>query len=334
MFFQDRLQRLPLFIVTLLFLIPGCGEDDKKNSNFAPRIFVFEAESDIVEPGAQANITLKAGDIENDGLTFEWFASGGAIQGGDSGATWTAPEEERKYRIEVTVSDGRKSTTSSIDLQVWRTRPGDYYPLAVGNIWIYRDDMGNQVIFEIVDTIDIQLSETELIKSYVLQKSSPDEELENIVNFSYLGRQIDEDGGVKGIVQHAQNVTSGTPDTMLFTPFLPLYNFPLIPGNKWQMIFEAKLPPEGFPIGGGVDAFEVISEETATVPAGTFEHVFQVEESFKWTFFDELNLDTTVVQKWLAPDVGIIKFTQSQTRADVTVEVVFELESFELVDEE
>ena len=39
------------------------------------------------------------------------------------------------------------------------------------------------------------------------------------------------------------------------------------------------------------------------------------------------------MQKWLAPDVGIIKFTQAQTRADVTVEVDFELVSYDLVDE-
>jgi hypothetical protein len=89
------------------------------------------------------------------------------------------------------------------------------------------------------------------------------------------------------------------------------------------------LTPELFPIGGGVDEFEVLSEETVTVPAGTFEHVFQVQESFKWSFFDQ-DLDTTIAQKWLAPNVGMIKFTQSQTRGDVTVDVVFELESFEL----
>ena len=92
-----------------------------------------------------------------------------------------------------------------------------------------------------------------------------------------------------------------------------------------------KLVPELFPIGGGLDEFEVISEDTVTVPAGTFDNVFQVQESFRWTFFEAQDLDVTVVQKWLAPDIGIIKFTQVQTRANVTVEVLFELESFALV---
>ena len=228
------------------------------------------------------------------------------------------------------MSDGAKSTIRVLAIQVWRTRPGDYYPLAIGNMWRYRDDEDNQVIFEIVGKIQIQLRGGEKVDSYVLQKSSTNEELEGIRNFSYLGKQIDENGGVKKIVQHAQNVTSGTNDTMLFVPFLPLYDFPLIPGNRWKTDFEAQLTGELFPIGGGIDEFEVISEDTVTVPAGTFEHVFQVQESFKWSLFEH-DLDQTIVDKWLAPNVGIIKFTQSQTRADVTVDVVFELESFELV---
>ena len=321
---------LSLFVAIPLFLILGCGESDR-NDNFAPRISVFEVESDIVEPGAGVDIKLKAIDIDGDELSFEWYATGGTIQGDDFGAIWTAPEEERKYLIEVTVSDGRKSTTSTIDIRVWRTRPGDYYPLAIGNTWRYRDDKGNRVIFEIVDTIDIQVTSDRIVKSYVLQKSSPDEGLEGIVNFSYLGHKT-ENGVVKGILQHAQNVTSGGEDTILFAPFLPLYNFPLIPGNKWHTNFQAKLTPELFPIGGGADEFEVLSEETLTVPAGTFENVFQVQESFKWSIFDH-PLDITVAQKWLAPNVGIIKFTQTQTRDDVTVDVAFELESFELMEE-
>lgn len=332
MFFPNRFGLLFLFLFVPVLLVSGCGEDggDRHGGNTSPRIIAFEAESDIVEPGAQVRITLDARDIEGHKLTVRWDAAGGDINGDASGAVWTAPERERKYQIEVKVSDGLKSTTSTIDIQVWRTRPGDYYPLAVGNVWRYRDDEGNAVIFEIVDTIQIYLQDSEPVKSYVLEKYSTDEDLEGISNFSYLGRQTDENGNFKGIVQHAQNVTSGGPDTILFVPFLPLYNFPLIPGNRWRTNFEARLTGELFPIGGGNDQFEVISEETVTVPAGTFEHVFQVQETFKWSYFFERDLDTTIAQKWLAPDVGIIKFTQSQTRAGVTVEVGFELESFEL----
>ena len=61
-----------------------------------------------------------------------------------------------------------------------------------------------------------------------------------------------------------------------------------------------------------------------------FNSVFQIQESFSWKLFNQ-DLDQTIVQKWLAPNVGLVKFTQIQTRGEMTVEIDFELESFELV---
>lgn len=323
------------FSFLLIGIAVGCGGDETSSTNVAPHILVFEAESDIVPPGAEVPIRLEAADLEGHSLSYEWKVTGGNLTENASGALWRAPQTERRHQIEVTVSDGEHTTRSTLDIQVWRTRPGDYYPLAVGNVWHYRDTSGAEITFEIVDTIQIQRTGGESIDSFVLQKSSTAEGLENIVNYSYLGTDLDEEGNVSAIIQHAQNTTSGTGDTILFVPYLPLYQFPLIPGEKWEVNFQAQLVPELFPIGGGLDEFEVISEETVTVPAGTFEHVFQVQESFRWGFDIEnqnVALDTTVVKKWVAPDVGIIKFTQSQTRGDVTVDTVFELESFELVE--
>lgn len=313
----------------------GCGSDESFDTNRAPSIITFEAELDIVDPGAEVPIHLVASDLENDALSYTWSVTGGELTENTSGALWHAPETERKYQIEVTVSDGENTTTSTLDIQVWKTRPGNYYPLAVGNTWSYRDEEGSEITFEIIDTIQIQRAGGKTIESFVLQKSSTAEGLENIVNYSYLGPYLDENGEVLGIVQHAQNTTSGTGDTILFEPFLPLYQFPLIPGEKWDVNFQAKLVPELFPIGGGLDEFEVLSEETVRVPAGTFEHVFQVQESFQWGFDignQDFPLDLTVVKKWIAPDVGIVKFTQSQTRGELTVDSVFELESFKLVE--
>jgi len=318
----------------LIGVAVGCGGDETGSTNVAPHILVFEAESDIVPPGTEVPIRLEASDLEGHSLSYTWSVTGGDLTENAFGALWRAPQTERRYQIEVTVSDGENTTRSTLDIQVWRTRPGDYYPLAVGNVWHYRDTSGAEITFEIVDTIQIQRAGGKTIESFVLQKSSTNAGLENIVNYSYLGPLFDEKGEISGIVQHAQNTTSGTGDTILFEPFLPLYQFPLIPGEKWDVSFQAKLVPELFPLGDGLDEFEVLSEETVTVPVGTFEHVFQVQESFWWGFDignQDFPLDITVVKKWIAPDVGIVKFTQSQTRGDETVETVFELESFKLM---
>ena len=326
-----------VWIFLCLFLIPvivGCGGDETGNKNLAPVISVFEAESELVSPGGQVSIQLQANDLEYDILTYTWSATGGEIKGDASGAIWSAPETERKYQIQVAVSDGEKTTTSTLDIQVWQIRPGNYYPLAVGNIWRYRDAEDTQITFEIIDTIQIQLEGGKTVESFVLQKTSSGKGLENVQDYSYLGNTFDEEGKISAVVQHAQNITPGSEDTIMFVPFLPLYQFPLFPHKKWQIKYKAELVPELLPLGEGIDEFEVLSIDTVTVPVGTFENVFQVQEAFQWSFIaenDNFSIDTSVIQKWLAPDVGIIKFTQSQTRGDITVESEFELESYELV---
>ena len=324
--------------IIFIVVIVGCGTDEnvQRNKNFAPVISVFETDSEIVLPEAEVSIRLQVYDLNNDILTYTWSAADGEISGDESGAIWVAPEDEKKYPIHVTVSDGKSSITSTIDIQVWRGREGNYYPLAVGNKWTYRDAEGTEIIFEIIDTIQIQLADGKTVESFVLEKTNTAEDLENVADYSYLGPELDDNGNIIGILQHAQNITPGTEDTIMFVPFLPLYKFPLIPGWKWSVNFQAKLVPELFPLDHGKDEFEVLSEETVTVPAGTFENVFQVQESFHWIFELEgpdFDLDITVANKWLAPNVGIIKFTQTQTRGDIPVESEFELVSYELVNE-
>ena len=150
-----------------------------------------------------------------------------------------------------------------------------------------------------------------------LQKSSPDEGLEGIVNFSYLGQKIEKwrcqrnRCSMHRILPPARKIQSFSHLFYRFTIF------PLIPGEEWQTNFQAKLTPELFPIGGGADEFEVLSEETMTVPAGTFENVFQVQETFKWSIFDHPPRHKRSHKNGLLPNVGIIKFTQSQTRDDI-----------------
>ena len=340
-------QHIFLLLTIWLVIITSCGDENEDlYRNYAPKIKLLEAESNVVEPESKLTIRLETYDIEDDPMFFQWSSTGGTIQGDANGAIWIAPMEERRFQVNVNVSDGSKSTNGSLIIQVWKTRLGDYYPLSVGNMWTYRDvnNGKNKIVFEIIDKIQIQLEKNQTVPSYVLSKydpnlpeydpnlddpADPDQEW-RVYNFSYLGRNVDENMKLTEILQYAQNVTSGTEDTIMFVPFLSLYRFPLIPGNRWQQSFQAKLTPELFPIGGGLDEFEVISEEDLTVPVGMFNSVFQIQESFSWKLFNQ-DLDQTIVQKWLAPNVGLVKFTQIQTRGEMTVEIDFELESFELV---
>ena len=205
---------------------------------------------------------------------------------------------------------------------MWRPRPGDYYPLAIGNKWVFRDGDDNQITFEIVEKIEIENTDEE---AYVSQISNSDPELpEGFFSYAYVNKRADG----TGIDQYANSVAPGSPDTIIYIPWLPIYNFPLIPGDSWELEFRAKLP-EGYFIGEGVAKYEVLAEETVTVPAGTFEHVIQVRETFEWKLLNE-SLDRTVSTKWLAPDVGLVKVDQEQTRGEQTMPSILLLESFEI----
>jgi hypothetical protein len=301
----------------LFALLSGCGEDAE---NLPPQIFSIEPSSDVLPPGGEATITAKAGDADGDQLRYTWTVTGGSIEGTGEIVRWKAPPQEGVYELTLEVSDGSASDTQSLKLIVWKERPGDYYPLAVGNTWIYLDQNGNLLTFKIVDKIKIEGTDEE---SYILEKTSSDPNLQGLTTLAYLGKHPDV------IYQHAANVAPGSPDTMIFVPWLPLYRFPLVPGNSWGVEFKAKLP-EGYYIGEGKAGYEVVDESTLTLPAGTFEHVIQVKETFTWELIGQ-TLDETVSRKWLAPDVGIVKVVEEQTRGGETVTNTLELLSYEIV---
>ena len=80
--------KLRLLIGFCLIWIYGCGNEEvPRDKNYAPKVSVFEAEADIVEPGSRVAIRLKAEDLEGDPITYRWQANGGKIHGDGNGAT-------------------------------------------------------------------------------------------------------------------------------------------------------------------------------------------------------------------------------------------------------
>jgi len=298
-----------LLYLVVIIVVFGCGRTDSR----PPIIFSVKAYPEIVPPGESSTITVEAGDPDRDKLSYMWAASGGAIQGTGKTVAWLPPEIEGKYELTVTVSDGSDSVTETITVRVWKTRPGDYYPLAIGNKWTFQDNNNNSINFEVIDTIDISGTK-------VFVKQTTTSELEGAVNYSYVAK---DDNGVN---QHAVGGASVGDDTIIFSPTLPLYKFPLIPGESWEAEFDVKVP-DGYFVGNGKAVYEVVSEEDLTVKAGTFHHVFQVKEDFTWEIIGQ-ELDHTISRQWLAPDVGMVKFVQEQTRGGQTVVTEATLQSY------
>ena len=297
--------------LAIVISIMGCGADDQS----PPIIFSINATPLIVSPGEPSTITVEAGDPNKKKLSYLWTASDGQVSGKGKTVTWISPKAEGKYEIAVTVSNGSDSVSESISLRAWTPRPGDYYPLEIGDKWTFLDKENNQIDFEVIDTIDISGT-----KAFV--KKTTTSNIENAVNYSYVAK------GSDAINQHAVGGASAGDDTIVFSPVLPLYKFPLIPGESWEVEFDVKVP-DGFYVGSGKSTYDVISEENLAVKAGTYEHVFQVKEDFTWEIFGQ-ELDHTISRQWLAPNVGIVKFINEQTRGGETFITEAELQSYSL----
>jgi len=308
------LSHIAIFLsLTFMLSIWGCGEDEPN----PPIIFSVTAEPDIIPPGERSTLTVEAGDMDRDELSYSWVVTDGDIEGDGKTVKWLSPEEEGKYQLTVTVSDGTDSVAQTIVVWVWTPRPGDYYPLEIGNTWTYLNSEDDTINFEIVDTIDIESLDT---TAFVKQVTTSD--LQDAANFSYINKDSD------AVYQYAMGGSNAGGDTILFSPKLPLYKLPLIPGESWEIEFEIKVP-EGYYVGKGTAIYEVMSEEDLTVKAGAFEHVFQVKEDFTWELLGE-KLDHIITYHWLAPNVGIVKFVQEENIGDETIITEATLQSYEL----
>lgn len=293
--------------LALSVLILGCGESDPDS----PIIFSVESDPEMISPGKLATITVEAGDSDSAELFYTWTVSSGTIQGDGKTITWLPPDTEGKYELIVTVSDGSNVVSETVILRVSR----NYYPLAVGNIWTYEDSEGATINFEIVDTVDIEALD---VTTFVKQMTISD--LEDAANFTYIAKNSD------GISQYGMGGSNAGGDTITFSPELPIYRFPPILNESWTVDFDVKLE-FGFFVGTGTATYEVVSEGELTVEAGTFQHVFQIKEDFIWELAGD-QIDHIITRHWLAPDVGIIKFSQEETIGEQTIITEATLQSY------
>jgi hypothetical protein len=79
---------------------------DTMLANHPPAITSLEA-PEIVIPWGSCQIICTASDRDGDELSYNWSASGGAINGAGATVTWTAPYSVGSYNVTVTVTDGR-----------------------------------------------------------------------------------------------------------------------------------------------------------------------------------------------------------------------------------
>ena len=106
---NTRKKHLIIAVVTViasLLLILSCTAEAEPPAGIDPPVIhTLQAQSERVFPSESIQIVCTASSPAGAELSYEWWASGGEIDGEDSIVTWTAPDAEAEYNIRVTVSD-------------------------------------------------------------------------------------------------------------------------------------------------------------------------------------------------------------------------------------
>jgi len=140
---KTRKKRLIVTVITaiavpLLILACTTPEPEPPVDADPPVIHSLQAEWETVFPSESIQIVCNASAPDGAVLSYEWWASGGEIDGQGATVTWTAPDSEGVYNITVTVTDGRGGeVTDDVTITVQANRPPIINSLAVDADWAF-----------------------------------------------------------------------------------------------------------------------------------------------------------------------------------------------------
>ena len=122
-------------LIIAISILSGCNP-----VNHPPQISL-EAERELISFIDSCLIQCIASDDNGDDLTYEWWASGGEIEGEGAVVTWHAPEVEDTYSVVVSVSDGKDGIAREhVMITVKENLPPTITRLAAERDWVHPSD--------------------------------------------------------------------------------------------------------------------------------------------------------------------------------------------------
>ena len=190
----------------------------------------------------------------------------------------------------------------------------NYYPAEVGNMWVLLSTDGTErrtYAFEGPETVDGQ----ELILLKIIKETVGTD----VVAFDNSWITVDAEGDQ---LLHQVAFDRGAFGIAEATYDPPVINFPaaLPVGHTWVVVTETVLKLVG--AATTTSTLEVVAIEDVETPIGVFKDCVKVETNRKAVTALTVLRENEIL--WLAPDVGPVKFQD-------TNEIVFELESYNLV---
>ena len=190
----------------------------------------------------------------------------------------------------------------------------NYFPSVVGNTWVLLSADGAEqrtYTFEGPETVDSE--------EFILLKIAKETVGTGVVAFDDSWVTVDGDGA---IILHQVAFDRGTFGIAESTYDPPVPNFPaaLPLGHTWEIVTETILKLVG--ASTITSTLEVVAIEDVETPSGIFKDCVKIETKRKAVTALTVLRENEIL--WLAPDVGPVKFQDSN-------EIVFELESYDLI---
>ena len=191
----------------------------------------------------------------------------------------------------------------------------NYFPSMVGNTWVLLSTDGAER-----RTYTLEGPETVDGEELILLKIAKETVGTDVVVFDKSWITVDGDGE---LILHQVAFDRGTFGIAEATYDPPVTNFPaaLPLGHMWEIVTETELKLVGAVTT--TSALEVVAIEDVETPIGVFKDCVKVETERKAVTTLTVLRENEIL--WLAPDVGPVKFQDSN-------EIIFELESYNLVE--
>ena len=180
----------------------------------------------------------------------------------------------------------------------------NYYPATIGNTWILESDTGeDRRTYTLEGPETVEGKELTILK---IETVGPDIKTPDIDR--YFVSVGDEEIGLHKTIWDEGIL--GT-ITAVFEPAATFFRLRLTVGDKWEISVD-KVTIQGREIRlATITDVEVVAIETVETPAGTFENCAKVKLHQRATAAALVRpLDSTSYQ-WLAPDVGPVKYRNS-----------------------
>jgi len=173
---------------------------DTMLANHRPAITSLEAPERVL-PSGNCQIVCNTSDRDGDELSYNWSASGGEISGEGATVTWTAPQSEGSYNVQVWVTDGRGiEVMKQVTIEVRANWPPQINSLVADATWtlpsgslqvtcIASDPDGDELSYEWIATAG-NISGTGAVVNWTAPQEAGIYDITVVVKDGYGGEDI------------------------------------------------------------------------------------------------------------------------------------------------